>query len=400
MKKIFLSALLLLGGLCGFTSCEDDNDSNPVIQTPTTFVLNTPSYANEVIYLASSEALHFTWSQPDYGFPVVAAYYFQFSTTGNFTTSFAEASADETGQLVADYIQADGGVTTCKADAPAADVAKMLQQLCKWEENAVPEVQEVYVRVLANIPVSGGAAPSVHPITSNPVKIKVAPYYVELKDAPIELWYLIGACIGDGSWSNSADAVGKAIYPLATVPGYEYDKKTGQGELTFTGYLTTDGFKMIHTPGDWNEQWGQGASFGEFVKNDGGSGNITVPENGYYTITLNTATDKLTVTKADITPAVYTEMYIVGAFNEWNDTGNPMTPVNTAVTNNHIWSYQLEVADATEVKFTQAGWSTNWGGANFPYGVGENNGPNIAVPQGSYTVIFNDIDGSYQFLAK
>lgn len=26
--------------------------------------------------------------------------------------------------------------------------------------------------------------------------------------------------------------------------------------LTFTGYFTTDGFKLIQTPGSWDNQWG------------------------------------------------------------------------------------------------------------------------------------------------
>lgn len=398
MKKIFLSALLLLGGLCAFTSCEDDNDSNPVVQTPKTFVLNTPAYAGELVDLASSESLHFTWSQPDYGFPVVASYYLQLSTTGNFTVSVAEAEADETGEKVADYIQGDAGWTSCKMDAPAADIAKMLQQLCQWNKDAVPEVQDVYVRILANIPVSGGAAAPVYPIVSNPVKIQVSPYYVELKDAPIEMWYLIGACIGDGSWGGD---VGKAVIPMSTVAGYAYDKATGKGELTFTGYLTTAGFKLVQVPGAWDAQWGQGAAFGEYLKNDGGSGNITVPADGYYTISLNTMTDELSIVKADVNPPLYTEMYIAGDFNGWAETANPMRAVNTAVTNNHIWAYDLNATTgATTAKFLQPGWSPNWGATEFPYGIGVGNGPNIPVEAGNYVVIFNDLDGSYQFIAK
>ena len=102
MKKIVLSVLLLLGGLCTFTACEDDNDSNPTLVEPTTFILNTPAYANEVIDLAHSESLRLSWSQPDYGFPVVANYYLQLSVNGNFNVSVAEAEADEKGELVPD----------------------------------------------------------------------------------------------------------------------------------------------------------------------------------------------------------------------------------------------------------------------------------------------------------
>lgn len=57
-------------------------------------------------------------------------------------------------------------------------------------------------------------------------------------------------------------------------------------------------------------------------------------------------------------------------------------------------------AGGTELKFTIPGWGTDWGGSEFPYGVGISRGGNISVPEGSYTVTFNDVDGSYAFFAK
>ena len=72
MKNIIKSTALLLCSLAFFTACDDDRDNNPTIQTPTTFVLNTPSYAQANVDLATSESLAFSWSQPDYGFPVAS----------------------------------------------------------------------------------------------------------------------------------------------------------------------------------------------------------------------------------------------------------------------------------------------------------------------------------------
>ena len=74
MKKILKSTLLLIVGLGLFTACSDDNDSNPTVQKPTTFVLNTPAPTNALIDLANSEVVQLTCSQPDYGFPVRTAY--------------------------------------------------------------------------------------------------------------------------------------------------------------------------------------------------------------------------------------------------------------------------------------------------------------------------------------
>lgn len=402
MKKIFTLAVLLLGAVSFFSACEDDNDSNPVLTGATEFVLNTPAYSGEVLDLQHSESVHFTFSQPDYGFPVVTNYYYQISKDGQFTTSVAQAEADETGTAVADYVQSTSYTTQCVADFNAEDFEKDLQRLFKWEDGAVPAQQEIYVRIWAEVPVSNGASPSVAGIASNAVKLTVAPYYIELKDAPIEMWYLIGGCIGDGAWTNSVEAVGTSVIPMNTVEGYEYDKKTGRGQLTFTGYfLSTQGFKLIMTPGDatWANQWG--GTMGNFVKNDGGSSDIKVPADGYYTVTLDTKSDILTVTAAEAPAAVYETMLISGDFNGWG-TETAMTPVNTvAGVVNHVWAFDLDAtAGNTTAKFLQPGWQPNWGGTGFPYGTGVSNGPNIDVPAGNYKVIFNDITGSYTFYAK
>lgn len=105
MKTIFKSTILLaVVGLTLFTSCKDDNDSNPVLGTPTTFVLNTPAYSTVPVDLASSTEIPFTWSSPDYGFPVEAEFQLEASIDGNFTVSVEEADADESGETIPNYV--------------------------------------------------------------------------------------------------------------------------------------------------------------------------------------------------------------------------------------------------------------------------------------------------------
>ena len=98
MKNILKSTLLLMCSVGLFAACSDDNDSNPTLQQPSTFVLNEPGYASQTINLANSSDLPFTWSQPDYGFPIEASYDLQVSLSGNFTISTDEANADEYGR--------------------------------------------------------------------------------------------------------------------------------------------------------------------------------------------------------------------------------------------------------------------------------------------------------------
>lgn len=403
MKKILNIALLLLCSVGLFTACEDDNDSNPVLVQPTEFVLNEPAYSTAgSIDLAHSSGINLSWSQPVYtnnNAPLVVTYEVQVSPTGSFTHSYEEAQADETGATVADYAVLESSTTKCQTQASAGEFAKALQQAALYEDGAVPATQDVYVRIHASVR-------GHNPVNSNVVKLNVIPYYVELKAADIEMWYLIGAYVGDGKWNNSADAVGTSLYPMSIKTDSEYDKKKGQGILTYTGYFpATDaasGIKLVKTLGSYDDQWGM--TGGKFVKNDGGSKNIFVSEAGYYTLTLNTKTDELSIAKADITPTVYDGMAVQGDFNSWAEDV-AMTPINTndyMTGHNHMWSYVIDAsAGATTLKFKIVGsWDTNWGSASFPQGVGVSNGDNIPVSQGKWVVTFNDIDGSYTFTAQ
>lgn len=397
MKNIVKSALLLLLGACIFTACDDDNDSNPVLSSPSTFKLNTPAYSASAIDLERSDSLAFTWSQPDYGgFPAACEYQLEVSLTGNFTKVYNDAAEDASENDDANYVILDANFNVCNGSISSDDLAEALQKLGKWTEDATVPVTPVYVRAQCHVPGSTTAATS--PLVySNVVKISTVPYYVQLGTTGPEVWYLIGACVGDGNWTNSADAIGVSMIPMYTIAGETYNKK-GLGRIQYVGYLTTAGFKLVKEPGSWDNQWGQ--SDAGYVKNDGGSDNITVEADGYYTVTLNTATDELTVTPYEGTPSVYTQMGVSGDFNGWGFEA--ITPVSTysgAV--NHDWYYDISSDAATTLKFlTDSGWSVNWGSDEFPSGTGVQNGANIPVAAGSYRVVFNDITGSYTFIAK
>ena len=50
MKKISNILLAVTFALPLFTACETDNDSNPILNEPDTFTLNTPAYAANNVY--------------------------------------------------------------------------------------------------------------------------------------------------------------------------------------------------------------------------------------------------------------------------------------------------------------------------------------------------------------
>ena len=127
MKNIIKSTLLLLCSVCLFTACEDDLDHNPVLQSPTSFTLNTPGYAEMATDLSTSTSLPFTWSQPDYGFPAAAQYELQVSTKNDWTISDEQANADESGNTIPTYVTVGTPTGVCSTAIDAAEMAKAIQ---------------------------------------------------------------------------------------------------------------------------------------------------------------------------------------------------------------------------------------------------------------------------------
>ena len=63
MKKISNILLAVTFALPLFTACETDNDSNPILNEPATFTLNTPAYAaNNVYDLKNAQTVELTCS--------------------------------------------------------------------------------------------------------------------------------------------------------------------------------------------------------------------------------------------------------------------------------------------------------------------------------------------------
>lgn len=232
---------------------------------------------------------------------------------------------------------------------------------------------------------SGGVQTPVIPSTGTfTVTIDMINMTYTVESVDPETWYLVGSCIGDGSWSTgSVDCVGVSLYPMAA---------TEDGICSYTGYFTTDGFKLIKEVDSWDYQWGYSDGY---VKNDGSSGNITVSSEGYYTVTLDYQNDVLSIEPYTATVTEYEEIGVSGDFNSWGYEAMTLCTGST-----HLWQYEISSDTDTTLKFLVDGWSPNWGAEDFPSGAGVNNGANIPVTAGSYIVIFNDIDGGYTFISK
>lgn len=86
MKKFHILAGMM-AGLALLASCDKDMDHNPTIQSPTTFVLNTPATTNSTIDLSNSSKVSLTCSQPDYGFPASTVYSVEVATKADMSNA-------------------------------------------------------------------------------------------------------------------------------------------------------------------------------------------------------------------------------------------------------------------------------------------------------------------------
>lgn len=83
----------MAGALLGAASCSQDRD--PVLQTPTNFVLNVPAMQDQYIELQEGNTLELVASQPDYGYSAVAVYSAEMSLTEDFSASYALAPSNK-----------------------------------------------------------------------------------------------------------------------------------------------------------------------------------------------------------------------------------------------------------------------------------------------------------------
>ena len=86
---------------------------------------------------------------------------------------------------------------------------------------------------------------------------------------------------------------------------------------------------------------------------------------------------------------------IIGTFNGWA-SDEFMTSAD-----NENWTLDYTFTTNEQLKFRQnSDWLVNWGAATFPTGTGIQDGPNIPVLAGTFTINFNSTTGSYNFVSS
>lgn len=194
MKNIIKSALLVVMSLTLMTACSDDNDSNPSIQTPTEFKLNTPALVNTPIDLANSSKIMLTCSQPNYGYTASVQYTVQVATDENMT----------------DAVELSETSNSAKVEIDAASLASTLTNIYVQKgktEADFPMDVKAYFRLKANIVTSNGNIVEGTEILSNVVSLNKIHLLFSLPpvNLPSHIYVVGNFC--DWKWDNCFDMV-------------------------------------------------------------------------------------------------------------------------------------------------------------------------------------------------
>lgn len=194
MKNIIKSALLVVMSLTLMTACSDDNDSNPSIQTPTEFKLNTPALVNTPIDLANSSKIMLTCSQPNYGYTASVQYTVQVATDEKMTDAVELSETSNSAKVAID------------AASLASTLTNIYVQKGKTEADFPMDVK-AYFRLKANIVTSNGNVVEGTEILSNVVSLNQIHLLFSLPavNLPSNVYVVGSFC--DWDWAKSFDMV-------------------------------------------------------------------------------------------------------------------------------------------------------------------------------------------------
>lgn len=194
MKNIIKSALLVVMSLTLMTACSDDNDSNPSIQTPTEFKLNTPALVNTPIDLANSSKIMLTCSQPNYGYTASVQYTVQVATDENMTDAVELSETSNSAKVAID------------AASLASTLTNIYVEKGKTEADFPMDVK-AYFRLKANIVTSNGNVVEGTEKLSNVVSLNKIHLLFSLPpvNLPSHVYTVGNFC--DWKWDNCFDMV-------------------------------------------------------------------------------------------------------------------------------------------------------------------------------------------------
>ncbi len=249
MKKISILMAAAVAACGLMTSCK--SDTQPRLEKPTDFHLNTPALANQTYILqeggegedATSTSIELTVSQPNYGLGVVTQYQVQASLTGEFE----DAVVDENGNVTtpATYESLRTVDTNAKITCSAFDMAVAINALngitekdqeAEFNEKFAGKAQKVFVRVHAFIPHADYSS-----IYSNVIELSIVPYFAVA--VPGTIW-MIGEYTG---WNINAPSP----LVLLSEPENAIGSKVYSATIHIEEGKSPGAFRFYTALGDW-----------------------------------------------------------------------------------------------------------------------------------------------------
>ena len=264
MKNIIKSALLVVMSLTLMTACSDDNDSNPSIQTPTEFKLNTPALENTPIDLANSSKIMLTCSQPNYGYTASVQYTVQVATDENMTDAVELSETSNSAKV------------EINANLLASTLTNIYVQKGKTEADFPMDVK-AYFRLKANIVTSNGNVVEGTEILSNVVSLNKIHLLFSLPAVNLPKNVYVTGSFCDWDWAKSFDMV--QVYGTEdTFWRLVYIDDSGIKLNTATEWNGSEvGFAGITVSGDCKD---------EIIDKDG---NIASSKPGWYLVIVTTS---------------------------------------------------------------------------------------------------------------
>lgn len=358
-------ALIMLACIA---SCEEREDL--VVEPSGAAIVMDLSAENLVLdeNFPSNPALTITWEPSSYSVPVEVKYSLEISSTENFATPYVLT-------------------TTLQSITNASFSMKEMNDAAKKIGLVPYEVQKMYFRVSSYLGTNNSLLQK-----SQVTNLNITPYVSSPVYEYQDLFIIGEAAIGN--WDNNISNM--TLIPLL--------KTANPSQYTFTGFfkeknaaMETAGFKMIKVKGSWEAQFGKGAASGQ-LSTDGGSANLSVPTDGYYKLTVDTAALTYTLESVPAPTATYTSMSIIGTVNG-NDfvTDRQLTQ---STFDPHLWYISGAELLAGEFKFrANNSWDNNWGTNAEYFGTATKGGSNIPLSsEWTYDIYFNDATGDYTII--
>jgi hypothetical protein len=205
-------------------------------------------------------------------------------------------------------------------------------------------------------------------------------YFVSFNSATGEYNFVVDSPIG--------------IIGDATPGGWDNDTNMFADPENENGFFIelslTQGSCKFRKDDDWLVNWGS-ADFPSGVGVQDGD-NIPIEQAGDYLITFDTLTGEYNFSEI----VTFESIGLIGDATPggWDED----TPLMQDGANPDVWMANIELTDGS-CKFRANGdWIINWGGEDWPSGIGVQGGPDIPAVAGLYQVSLNTATGEYNFL--